>query len=226
MNSNEQKIGFEVNGAAQRYLDAYRVANAIIAFGKVIKVLGIFVGGALGLASLSILSNAGAFGAVGLIIAIVFGILVFLMGILVSAQGQILMATLDTAVNSSIFLSARDKAEAMSLQIGQECSERQSLNFKTPIANAANLLVGAWRDEDGVTTFNADGTENSEFDSGCTEHGRWSLAGYVLTVVITERDSKSIESISLQYVVHDISDSTFYLKQLGNDESEWRASRV
>ena len=120
MNSIEQTTNFKVIGAAQRYLDAYRVAKTIITFGKAIKAVGVFVGGALGLVSLSALTNQGfgeALGAAGLVVAVVIGLLVFLLGVLISAQGQILLATLDTAVNSSTFLSTRDKAEAMSLRI-------------------------------------------------------------------------------------------------------------
>lgn len=47
--------------------------------------------------------------------ALLFGALLYCVGVLVAAQGQILLATLDTAVNSSPFLTNEDKAKAMSL---------------------------------------------------------------------------------------------------------------
>jgi hypothetical protein len=59
-------------------------------------------------------SQAAASAAVGLLGGLVFGGiwfgLFFVLGILVSAQGQILRATLDTAVNTSPFLTNEDKA--------------------------------------------------------------------------------------------------------------------
>jgi hypothetical protein len=55
-----------------------------------------------------------------MIVAICFaafvGILLFVLGPLVAAQGQILKAALDSAGNSSPFLSDPDRAEIMSLK--------------------------------------------------------------------------------------------------------------
>ena len=55
-----------------------------------------------------------------MIVAICFaafvGILLFVLGTLVAAQGQILKAALDSAVNSSPFLNDPDRAEIMSLK--------------------------------------------------------------------------------------------------------------
>ena len=125
------------------------------------------------------------------------------------------------------FYGAQDEADAMLLQICQTQGwEPQFLNSNPPVADVRRLLVGAWRDEEGETTFCADGTETSKFDTGTAESGRWSMDGYVITIIITKRDGKAIDSVSLQYIVKEIDNSTFCLKQIGNSECEWRASRI
>lgn len=52
---------------------------------------------------------------IGILAAVVVGVLFYLLGIFVSAQGQILSASLDSAVNSSPFLTQEQKARVMSL---------------------------------------------------------------------------------------------------------------
>jgi len=52
---------------------------------------------------------------VGGIVAGLIALLFYLLGVLVAAHGQVLQATLDSAVNSSPFLTDADKAEIMSL---------------------------------------------------------------------------------------------------------------
>lgn len=229
MNNSDQKNQFEVIGAAQRYLDAYRVARTIITFGSTIKIAGIVLGGLFGLISLSAFGADGfgkALGFVGFFGAVIVGFLVFLLGIMISAQGQILLATLDTAVNSSVFLTPRDKAEAMSLLISSGRLEQSPAGTPPPVTNAATLLIGAWRDEEGTTTFNEDGTETSEFYAGCKENGRWSVNKNVLTVVVTERDGKTIDSVSLRFCIAEIDAASFRMQQVGDAGSEWRASRA
>lgn len=62
---------------------------------------------------------ASMFGQTGVLIAIVLGglvgLLLYVVGVIVAAQGQMLKATLDSAVNSSPFLTHEHKAEIMSL---------------------------------------------------------------------------------------------------------------
>ena len=106
------------------------------------------------------------------------------------------------------------------------CLEPQHLSSKPSIEDSEKLLVGAWRDEEGVTTFRADGTEISEFDTGRTESGRWTIEGHVLTIVMTASDGKPIDPIALHYDIVEITNSSFHLNQLGKSECEWRASRV
>jgi hypothetical protein len=103
----------ESTALMKRYRDAYLVARATATIGRVIKGIGILVG-VLGLAVVLQSRSTGA-GLVTLLVPAFVGALPYCVGVLVAAQGQILLATLDTAVNSSPFLTNEDKAKAMSL---------------------------------------------------------------------------------------------------------------
>ena len=104
-----------------RYKDAYLVARALDGYGTLVKVLG-FVGAAmLFLYGVSWLNNGRlgdanfAFGLVCIVAGLFIAALFYFAGVLVSAQGQILRATLDSAVNGSPFLRNEDRARIMSL---------------------------------------------------------------------------------------------------------------
>ena len=51
----------------------------------------------------------------GLMAALVAGMFFYVAGVMVSAQGQLLQATLDTAVNSSPLLDDEQKAQILAL---------------------------------------------------------------------------------------------------------------
>ena len=101
----------------KRYRDAYLVAQTVNGFGGMIKGLGII------LAIVIILPSGMAyqqseyrpFAVFGVVMGIFIGILLYLLGVIVSAQGQILKASLDSAVNSSPFLTNVQKGKAMLL---------------------------------------------------------------------------------------------------------------
>lgn len=105
--------------AQARYEDAYLVARAVVGFGRLLKVLGVLAGVLVLVASMALSKGTGdttgsvAFAgfALGLFIGGVF----YIMGVLLSAQGQMLKATVDTSVHSSPFLTGSQKANAMSL---------------------------------------------------------------------------------------------------------------
>ena len=107
----------------ERYTDAYRVASAIVALGTVIKVVGFILAGLVFFVSLSARGSnpfdtgrgIGLTGMAGIVFAIVIAVAGWVWGVVVTAQGQILRATLDTAVSSSHFLNDRDRAEAMGI---------------------------------------------------------------------------------------------------------------
>jgi hypothetical protein len=104
-----------------RYRDAYLVARALDGYGTLVKVMG-FVGAAiLFLYGVSWLNNGRlgdasfAFGVVCILGGLFVAALSYFAGVLVSAQGQILKAALDSAVNGSPFLRNEDRARIMSL---------------------------------------------------------------------------------------------------------------
>lgn len=102
----------------RRYRDAYFVGRTIVGVGGIVKGIGIFLGLVVSLGSL-VLATQGqdnwAAGLAGVLAGVIVGVFLYVSGIFVAAQGQILQATLDGAVNGSPFLSNDQKAEMMSL---------------------------------------------------------------------------------------------------------------
>ena len=106
-----------------RYTDAYRVAIAVIAFGSAVKVIGAIIAAVLALASLAAFEDLGGGVALGgLLIAAVLLAGFWSFGVLVTAQGQLLFATLDTAVNGSPFLDQPQRARIMGIALSKETS--------------------------------------------------------------------------------------------------------
>lgn len=81
--------------------------------GNTIKVVGAILGGIIVVGSLS--EANGPFAAAGVFLGAAVGILFWICGVIVAAQGQILLATVDTAVASSHFLTDTERAQAMGL---------------------------------------------------------------------------------------------------------------
>lgn len=109
----------------KRYKDAYIVSRATVRFGSLIKSIGVLLAIVVLLIAFFIASQtpSGRDGGVVLGISVISGvfgifagILLYLLGVLVSAQGQILKATLDGAVNTSPFLTNEHRVVMMSLQ--------------------------------------------------------------------------------------------------------------
>ncbi len=110
-----------VGRGIDRYQDAYRVAAATVAIGAAVKVLaiclaglcliGAVAGASQSIANLSSLNAAPLL--VGLVAAVAVGVPLYALGILVSAAGQVLKATLDTAVHTSPFLDKAQMAQIM-----------------------------------------------------------------------------------------------------------------
>lgn len=106
-----------------RYRDAYWTARTINGTGQTIKALGIALGLFLALA------GAGAayrFGPTSLLAALIFGAAVglpiYALGVLVAAQGQVLKASLDTAVNTSRLLSLDEMRQILSMDASHASS--------------------------------------------------------------------------------------------------------
>jgi hypothetical protein len=100
-----------------RYRDAYRVGAALVGVGNAIKLVGAVLAGIIVLGSMSSANSPFGSGALvpGIFLAAVVGVLCWVCGVMVAAQGQILQATLDTAVASSRFLTDPERADAMGL---------------------------------------------------------------------------------------------------------------
>ena len=104
--------------AAERYRNAYTVARATDGIGSVIKFIGIALGIIVALVGFIIGSGnrgSGIFVIGGLLLAAVIGIPLYVLGVLVSAHGQVLKANLDEAVHTSPFLTDQQRASVMSL---------------------------------------------------------------------------------------------------------------
>ena len=98
----------------KRYRDAYIVANTTVGVGSTIKVVGAVLGALVALLSLSLNSFSGSLALLGVLLGVVVGAIFFMFGVLVSAQGQVLRATLDNAVFSCPLLNDDQKAQIAS----------------------------------------------------------------------------------------------------------------
>ena len=112
-----RESGGTASSVVRRYRDGYRVASALVTIGNAIKVVSLILAGIILLGSLS--SGEGQFGKAGMFIgafvATISGALLWVCGVIVAALGQILLATLDTAVAHSPFLSDHERLDAMNL---------------------------------------------------------------------------------------------------------------
>jgi len=109
---------------ARRYADAYTEAHAVVAVGKLIKGVAVFLFIAILIAAFAMASEGsrryggsdinGTVAGIGFALACLIGIPTYVLGILVAAQGQTALATLDTAVNSSRHLTNDDVARVLS----------------------------------------------------------------------------------------------------------------
>jgi len=105
------------NVVVNRYLDAYHEAKVLVAIGGIIKFVGIVAAVLIVLVMASTGAKAIGDGAIvgGFLIGVLVGGAIYIAGISVSSRGQILRATLDTAVYSSTFMNESEKAQAMGL---------------------------------------------------------------------------------------------------------------
>jgi len=111
----------EARSLMVRYWDAYVVAKATVGLGEIIKTTAIVLAVLVVLASVLVAGKIGGGGGfVAFLLGIIAGLFVggqfYLLGLIVMAQGQILKASLDGAVNSSPFLENQQRAKIMSLK--------------------------------------------------------------------------------------------------------------
>jgi VIT1/CCC1 family predicted Fe2+/Mn2+ transporter len=104
-----------------RYRDAYLQARVTNGIGSFIKGFGFVLGSLLILTGFLFTSKGRlgdatfALGVITIVSGIVAGVWFYIVGVLVAAQGQILKASLDGAVNNSPFLTDEQRAKIMSL---------------------------------------------------------------------------------------------------------------
>jgi len=108
-----------------RYSDGYLHARAIVGIGTAIKIVGIVLA-VLTVILTSAIDMRLLIGALPL--AVTIGALFFILGILVSSQGELQKATLDAAVYASPFLSDDQRARVMSLPLGAAASSTAASN--------------------------------------------------------------------------------------------------
>lgn len=109
--SRQSKSG--LSAIMVRYKDAYRIARTVTGFGETVKVLAVVLG--VVVAAIGFAAGSDDFKVGGIALGVVIGLPIFILGILVSAQGQILKATLDSAVNSSPLLTKDEIRQILSL---------------------------------------------------------------------------------------------------------------
>jgi len=104
--------------ATKRYAEAYIVARVVTKFGSTVKILAVVAAALIVVVGLTIgvqeeAALTGLFG--GLVAGFTVGIPFYVLGILLAAVGQILKATLDTAVHTSPILTPDEMQRAMSI---------------------------------------------------------------------------------------------------------------
>lgn len=135
-----------------RYVDAYRVAGTLNWFGQAIKLAG-FV---LAWVVFARVAEAFQSPSAGVVAALLVGSFFLVIGVIVAAQGQLMKSTIDTAVNSSPFLSDLQKAAAMSLST--------STSDAAPTATSPEASGGVRPDE--VQNESAHESEDGEQEDG------------------------------------------------------------
>ena len=103
-----------VSSLAKRYQDAYLVANTTSSIGSVMKGIGAVLGIAIFAVAVAE-SNSTQVIVVVLFAGIVIGGFIVMFGVLICALGQLLKATLDTALNTSPLLTNSERTKIMSL---------------------------------------------------------------------------------------------------------------
>ncbi|HEY0370556.1 MAG TPA: hypothetical protein VGD79_01045 [Thermoanaerobaculia bacterium] len=138
---------------SSRYSDAYGFTRFLNNVGAAVQYAGLSLGSLIWLgsaASMTILpvpiaerlGNEAAlivpvFAVMGVGIGTVIGVALYVFGVLIAAHGQILTATLDTAVNSSHVLSDDDRARILSMPVSSAAAVPPMLLPSMPGAAAA-----------------------------------------------------------------------------------------
>ena len=137
--SSSRKHHRRVQEVQRRYIDGYRVANHVNGFGQSIKSGGMVLGLIVWAGATQLLGS----GPGGFVFGLIVAAIVFVIGVIVSAHGQLLKATLDTAVHSSPFLTNDVRATVMSLPDSGGSGDDEE--FEQP--HAESFITAAARSE-------------------------------------------------------------------------------
>jgi len=96
-----------------RYTSAYCTARVLKAVGDKVKLIACVLGGCIALIGLMMYSESVVYAVGGVTSGAIVAIPMYVLGILISVQGQILQAILDTAVNTSSLLTKDEVQEIM-----------------------------------------------------------------------------------------------------------------
>lgn len=105
----------EIREVSQRYTKAYEDAETTINFGGFMKVAAVVASIATFIGTLALSDRSAMITMAGVAIAVLMGVLLYLPGVVLCSQGQLLRTITDLAVNSSPFLTNLAKARMMSL---------------------------------------------------------------------------------------------------------------
>lgn len=101
---------FEV--LSKRYSNAYKVAKGIITYGGITKGITLVLGIGILLIGAFLAVNGGFTLGPGLLLAVMgIGLVIggYIAGVLIQASGQLMLTTVDTAVNTSTLISVDEK---------------------------------------------------------------------------------------------------------------------
>lgn len=102
--ADQRPSGHDGVDTQTQYKDGYSVAKQIIAYGTFVKTIGVLLGIGIIIGSIFLARSQGGGAAIigGIAIGLVVGVILYSIGIFISAIGQLLLASFDTAVNTSV----------------------------------------------------------------------------------------------------------------------------
>lgn len=123
MEASSSRVASDSPTAMNRYKQGYQIAIWLVSLGGVLRGIGWVLAGVGGLvASVALPGSRGGLsggkiaGYAAVLSAVAGWVTFYIWGTVVSAHGQQLQASLDSAVNTSPFLTMDEKAKSMSLR--------------------------------------------------------------------------------------------------------------
>lgn len=89
--------------------------------------------------------------------------------------------------------------------------------------DTSRMLIGAWRDENSVRTYLADGLSLTRWDNGTTRKARWSVSNGVVSLVFFELNGKPASETAHRVEIVSITPESLTTKDSGGT---WHSTRV